>query len=130
MKKLKYNTGFTLLEVLIAMVIMAIAFTAVLKVTSNNIANIYRVENRTIAHWVGVQAMNAIIAGTVVMHANSIEMKTNMLGKEWHWQARTSPSLQKGLNNIVILVSLNDDETPIAHLSGVLLSPRESSHAF
>lgn len=92
MMLMKLNKGFTLIEVLVAMVILAVAFLAVMKASTQSIVSIRHVENRQIAYWVGLQAMNAILAGTMNIQNSEKSQQniTSMLGRDWAWQAKLS----------------------------------------
>ena len=58
MPTLTNHKGFTLIEVLIALAILAIALTAVIEATSKNIQNTLYLQNKTIASWVGLEIIN------------------------------------------------------------------------
>ena len=58
--------GFTLLEVLIALAIISIALTAIIKASSQNIKDTAYLEDKAIANWVGLEVMNEVKAETGV----------------------------------------------------------------
>lgn len=79
---LKTNAGFTLIEVLVAMVILSIALTTIIKVTSQNIKDTFYVNNKAEANWLGNETMNEAIAGVLPLtQEQTIEKKA--LGKTW-----------------------------------------------
>jgi len=88
--------GFTLIEVLIALAIISIAITAIIKSTSQNIKYTTYVENKTIATWVATDIMNQIHLGLITLPQASekITNATDMLGRKWEWQAyaQTTPN--------------------------------------
>lgn len=53
-------SGFTLVEVLLALTVIAIALTALLKATAQNIENTHRIKEKTISHWVAMQGVSMI----------------------------------------------------------------------
>ncbi len=55
--------GLTLIEVLIALAIVGIAMTAIIKATSQNIRSTAYLQNKLIAMWVGQQVSNEMLAG-------------------------------------------------------------------
>ncbi len=96
MKKAHHHTdGFTLIEVLIALVILAIALTALLKITGDNIRNTQRLEDTLIREWVMKQGATMIQIGLLPLpNQREITQVTHMLGQTWYWKAwRTNTSM-------------------------------------
>jgi general secretion pathway protein I len=89
MREAKRRHGFTLIEVLVAMVVLSVGFLAVFKASAQSLHTVNAVQERQIQHWICMQAMNAIIAGTIKIQNSNNEIfnKTNMLGKDWRWHA-------------------------------------------
>ena len=89
--------GFTLIEVLIALVIISVALTAIIKATSQNIRDTAYIQDKMIAHWVGLQAMNEYRAKITKSANQAIDV--TMLGKEWRWKQTTmdtpNPNIKK-----------------------------------
>ena len=89
------EAGFTLLEVLIAMVILAIALTAVIKSTTENIRDNAYLQEKTAANWAGMLVVNQIRAGLLVVSGGSQSTgQIQQLGTTWHYQAnvKTTPN--------------------------------------
>jgi general secretion pathway protein I len=96
--------GFTLLEVLIAVAILAVAFTAILTSLSGNIRQVSSLRDKTAAHWV---ALNVIASYQLHLIGNARtgdnqSGSATMLKDEWNW-ALTS---QKTTNADVIQVDV------------------------
>lgn len=93
---MKKNDGFTLIEVLVALAILAIAIIAIIKSTTQNIRDTLYLQNKTIANWVGTEVVNEVRAGLLKPSSenDSIEQETEMLGRKWTWQAslQTTPN--------------------------------------
>lgn len=83
------NKGFTLIEVLIALAILSIALTTIIKFTSQNIRDTTYVQNKTIANWVGTQIINEVRVGVLKLPEppDTLEQETEMLGQTWSWKA-------------------------------------------
>lgn len=105
-------TGFTLIEVLLALSIIAIALTALLKASAQNVAHTFRIKEKTISHWVAMQGVNDIQLGLVVFPNGQTATKvTTMLGQRWYWRATLTSTLIKSTQQISITVS-NKPEGP------------------
>jgi general secretion pathway protein I len=62
---MKQQRGFTLIEVLIALAILSIALTAIIKATSQNIRDTAYIQHKMIAHYVALDVINAARAGLI-----------------------------------------------------------------
>jgi general secretion pathway protein I len=118
--------GFTLLEVLIALAVLALAMGAVIKATSDYTSNQAYLRDRTLAMWV---ARNVLVEYQVKGEWLSVgERKgTREMGnQEWRWLARISQTEEAQLRRLdveVYPVDSDDDENPVSVLSGFLLQP-------
>lgn len=104
--QLKSGTGFTLIEVLLALAIIAIALTALLKATAQNVDNTHRIKNKTISHLVATQGVSMIQLNLVqVNQSQESTQVTTMLGNKWYWRAKISSTPLKKVQQITISVS-------------------------
>lgn len=105
-KSSKTPLGFTLVEVLIALSIIAIALTALLKAIAQNIENTQRIKEKTISHWVAMQGVAMVQLGLLQILPNQeTTQDTKMLGEHWYWRAKVNATPQKSLQLITIYVS-------------------------
>ncbi len=109
--------GFTLLEVLLAMAVFAIAGVSLLGAAGNNFTNISRLETKMIANWV---ASNQLVTSSIDQAwppKNNKKGQVEMAGREWHWQQKVVKTTDKDMRAIVMEVRLaEDDEHAIASL--------------
>ncbi len=86
----RVQQGFTLIEVLLALAIISIALTAVLKASSQNVVNTQHLKDRSIAHLIAMNAANSIQAGLYsIPAARGTTQSMSMFGKRWYWHAKT-----------------------------------------
>lgn len=105
---MKKSQGFTLIEVLLALAVIAIALTALLRSISANIASTERIKSKTISHWVGMQGVAMIQLGLIpITSAQEVTEKTEFLGQTWYWRVRVTPTPIKNMDQITIKVSRN-----------------------
>jgi general secretion pathway protein I len=115
---MKKQSGLTLIEVLIALAIVAIAMTAIIKATSQNIRGSTYLKDKTIAMWVGQQVLNEARIGLLQPGKDSAGLKatTKMLNTDWYWQLSQSETPNKRIKKIEVRVftheSDDEDEAP------------------
>ncbi len=102
--------GFTLLEVLIAMALLAILTVSAIKITADNINNLRYLENKSLA---------AAIAGNHAVELRLAKEKSEtqdgwdeMAGRRWYWQAKRRTSSVAGLWRYRIEVYLEGEKAP------------------
>lgn len=102
----KNQGGFTLIEVLLALAIIAIAFTALLQATSTNIVGMRRLTEKTIAHWTAVQGIKMIQLGLIspTVQEKSTQV-TTLFGQKTYWRAQIVPTAFHAVDQITITVS-------------------------
>lgn len=127
----KSQQGFTLIEVLVAMLIVAIAFTAILKVDNEAIAHQLALEQRVIAHWVGLQVINAVKVGTLSVPntAQTLEQNTLALGQTWRWVLQLNNTPNEAIQQITVSVYLSDRTEKIVELRGYFSPHHGEQHA-
>lgn len=100
------HKGFTLIEVLLALAVIAIALTALIKATAQTVATTTRIKEKSISHWVAMQGVSSIQLGLLTVPANQeITQVTNMLGQRWYWRAKLLSTPIKHMQQINITVS-------------------------
>ncbi len=114
MKPQPKTDGFTLLEILIALAILAILMTGLLKIASDNTRNLWHVENKTIA---------ALIAANHAAQLRLAQEKPEQddgwetqAGRRWYWQTRRQVTTTLGLWRYQIPVYLEGDKEPYTEL--------------
>jgi general secretion pathway protein I len=88
--------GLTLLEVLVALVILTIALTAVIKATTENIRGTSYLQEKTLGTWVGLNILNQARLN-LIQFPEAPEYRDGNdvnLGQAWDWkgQVKTTPN--------------------------------------
>jgi general secretion pathway protein I len=111
----KQALGLTLIEVLIALAIVSIAMTAIIKAVSQNIRSTDYLQNKTIAMYVARQALTE----------RQLGLKSNeqsiMLDRKWYCHINEMETPNKRIKKIIVQVfagESNQDELPIVSLDG------------
>ncbi|MES9956823.1 MAG: type II secretion system minor pseudopilin GspI [Sedimenticola sp.] len=84
------SKGFTLLEVLVALAVVVISMSALVKSAGENAANQAYLESRTFASWLAANRLNLLQLGESAAIPGSQEGEEILAGREWHWRLKTS----------------------------------------
>ncbi|MDP1601680.1 MAG: GspI family T2SS minor pseudopilin variant LspI [Legionella sp.] len=102
------HAGFTLIEVLLALAIIAISLTALMKSTAQNVSNTHRIKEKTISHWIAMQGVAMIQAGLLPIKVNQeVTQVTTMFGERWYWRVNIIKTPMKSVEQLTIKVSNN-----------------------
>ena len=120
-RTMKNSLGFTLIEVLVALAIIGIALTAVIKVTSQNIKDTQYLQQKVIAHWVASRVMNEARAGLInLSKTDEISEETDMLNQSWIWKASLEDTPNPHIKSLHVAVFRKDSDQELATLSSYL----------
>jgi general secretion pathway protein I len=112
--------GFTLIEVLAALVIVALGMLGVIEAVTQSARNGTYLREKTLAHWV---AMNVITDQRLQPAPPPIAESSNdveFAGERWHWTMNVSQTQVQSLRRIDVSVRHADaaDGTALASMSG------------
>jgi general secretion pathway protein I len=100
------HSGFTLIEVLLALAVISIALTALIKATGNDVIYMQRIKDKSISHWVAMQGVAMVQLGLIeVKPQQEASQVTAMLGQRWYWRAKLNSTAIKSMQQITITVS-------------------------
>jgi len=100
----KRTRGFTLIEVLVALAIVAVGMAAVMRTVSSSADTIFYLRDKTFAQWVALnQVANLRITGQNPGVGNS-EGDTDYAGRKWHWRQEVVASEVPGVKRIDVSV--------------------------
>lgn len=108
--------GFTLIEVLIALIIVAIAFFAVLRSTEYDVKTTQYLENKTLANWVAMNAMAKIKLGLITIPIQN--QAATLLNHNYLWSADANESEIKDIKQIKVTVVAKGQEQPLTTIYG------------
>lgn len=124
--RLSTQRGLTLIEVLVALTIISIAFTAIIISTSQNIRNTQYLENKMIGAWVASNTMNQIRGAILaVPEAEPISGETDTLGQKWFWKANIEPTPNPKIKKVEVQVSQSENGKKIINLTSYLYNEQQ-----
>lgn len=96
-------SAFTLLEVLVALVVVAVAVAALARAGSQTIDSQAQVESRTLATWVAGNLISELRLEMPVEHG-SRQGTRPMGGRNWHWEMLIQPAPGGELDRVEVAV--------------------------
>ena len=120
------HLGFTLLEILVALAVLALSMGAVIKAASSYTGNVSQLRDRTFASWVARNVLNEFQIRKEWPSVGERKGSVEMAQHEWRWVATISQTEEAELRRLDIEVMSPDEEisTPMAVLSGFLMQPK------
>lgn len=111
----RQQQGFTLLEVLIALAILAIALAAAIKGISSHVSNLAYLKERSLAHWVGLNALTELRVSGQWPNSGDIKGDENMAGREFNWIITVTEVEGGDVRRLDVKVTPeDDDERPLS----------------
>ena len=121
---MKHHNGFTLLEVLVALTILAITLGAIIKTSSTQVENLHYLRDKTLAHWVAWNVITDIQIRQPWPEVGQQKGQAPMAGREWYWSAQVSTTIDKNLRRIDVQVyDRLEAKNPVATLIGFTGAP-------
>lgn len=120
----KRNAGFTLLEVLVALAVLAVALGALVRAGADSAGNLTYLRDKTFAHWV---AMNRIVELRLAEEwpaTGTRSGRAEMGGREWRWQAEVAETDDRAIRRVEVAVYPETErDTPLVRRTGFLPEP-------
>lgn len=112
----KAAKGFTLVEVLVALAVLAIALPSLMISISGQIAGFSHIRDKSTAHWVATNKLTELRLKNRykdVLPSDRQEGSQTMLEREWYWSIDTEKTNEDQMLEVTVQVRLeNDDDTP------------------
>ena len=81
----KQNTGFTLIEVLVALAIIATSIGAILSSSGSQAEQTLYLKQKTVAHWVALNEITQLQINKTWPELGKFDGDTSMANNEWYW---------------------------------------------
>ncbi|MFY8273792.1 type II secretion system minor pseudopilin GspI [Pseudoalteromonas sp. SSDWG2] len=110
------KAGFTLIEVLVALGICAMAGIAIMQISGEHINHLSAIEEQTYASWVAENQLVEIRAqGDKWPAKNGHKGKTDMAGRTWYWQEDVVRTADSSFVKVVVSVFTDEQREQFAY---------------
>jgi len=117
MKTPRPQSGFTLIEMLAAVAVLAIAMAAILSGMARHAANAGYLRERTVALWVAHNRLTEIELQPAWPDVGKSDGEVEMAGLKWKWMAEVKKTPDEHLRRIDLRVLSPDRKATAAQLS-------------
>ncbi len=116
--------GFTLLEVMVALAVIAIGLGAVITEASRNISNASLLQDKTLGHWIASNKSVEMQVSKEWPSTGEQKEDVEMAGREWHLTLKIIDTLDERVKRMDVEVRTDAaSERPIAKVISYLGQP-------
>ncbi len=115
--------AFTLVEVLVALAIAALALSAVAAAVSQMVDAASSMRERTFAAWIAQNRITELRLANVLPEVNETSGDIEYAGREWTWVAAISETGVENLMRVDVSISAIDSDAVIRTVSGFIGEP-------
>jgi general secretion pathway protein I len=115
------NSGFTLIEMLVALTILAIALAAVQRSVSGSLDNAFELKQRLLASWVADNRLTELRAARLLPAPGDANGEEIQAGITFRWKSQVSVTPNPYVERVEITVSNSKSEHALATLVGYLV---------
>lgn len=120
------SKGFTLLEIMVALTVLALALSAAVTAVGRQAADAGYLRDKTYAHWVGMNRVAEIQLSKTWPDVGRQNGDEELATQRWFWLAEVKETPDPDTRRLEVQVRLNEeDETPLANLTAYLPRPPE-----
>jgi general secretion pathway protein I len=116
--------GFTLIEVLVALAVLALGLTAVIGAAGSSTRLDSELRDRTFADWVAMNELTSLRLAANAPASGTLDGDADMAGSKWHWKATFSDTADPNLLRIDVAVAPADKpDDALETVSGFMGKP-------
>ena len=104
--KMQNKYSFTLIEVLLALAVIAISITALMRTSAQTLNATSRIKEKSMKHWVAMQAINQVQSHELTLRTGLPSTKSfRAFNQTWYFRARLQPTMLNNIKRITVDVS-------------------------
>jgi general secretion pathway protein I len=117
------SRGFTLLEAMVALVIVSLGMMAVNTQLNRYAAAAAYVEQKTLASWIATNKLTELSVGPVWPPVGETKEDVDFAGQKWHCAIKVQETDVKNLHRVDVSVSLTAAPEQVVHKVSALIEP-------
>lgn len=120
------RAGFTLIEVLVALTVIAFALSAIIRAAGVMTGNTAHLKEKTYAHWIAMNRVAELRVTKAWPSVGNTNDDVEMFGQEWRWMQKVSQmAISEHIRQVEISVihREGDEDYPLTRLTAFLLDP-------
>ena len=103
------QSGFTLIEVMVALTIIAIALGALLNTSGTQASSAAYLKQKTLAHWIATNELTQIRISKEFPDIGDERGSTEMANKEWYWIRTTKKTADDNARKVSYTLYADED---------------------
>jgi len=124
-KAIDLQKGFTLLETLVAMAVLAISMVAVIQTAGSSVTAQNHLQEKIYAEWVALNQLTRMQVAAEVPRVGKYEGTEKMAGRQWRWFAQVQATSNPFLLKADVQSGLVDQQQYLMSVTGYLNLPNE-----
>lgn len=120
---LNLQQGFTLIEVLVALAVVAISMSALISSVSTSASNAAYLQDKTLAHWVGMNKVAELQLDSAWPSVGVKKGDYELANQDWRWEATISNTDDDSIRRLDLKVFRQDSKEATAILLAYLGKP-------
>ncbi len=117
----RLRSGFTLIEIMVALAIITITLGAIIENTTAANVNAQYLRDKTVAGWIAMNQISLVRAKRQWGSASASKQgEVEMAGQQWLWKLNFVQTDDENMRRLNVQVFKLDDEKPMVTMSGFM----------
>jgi general secretion pathway protein I len=116
----QFAAGFTLIEVLVALIVVGLGMLAVIQTVSQTANNTSYIRDKTIAHWIAMNQLTQVRLLPTAPPVDKSSDEVEMAGRKWRWTMEVKQTPVESIRRIEVNVRPSEapDKSSMAFITG------------